>query len=216
MPAMTNRDADRAAALQLLDVSRETVGRLDRYAELLRTWQRKINLIAPSTVERIWTRHFADSLQLLAHAPTARVWVDLGSGAGFPGLVLACALAADPAAQVHLVESDQRKAAFLREAVRITGARATVHVERIERFARLWHGQADVVTARALAPMAKLLDYAAPLLEKGAQGLFLKGQDVEAELTEAAKYWHIEARLLPSITDSRSHIVAVTSAIPVR
>jgi 16S rRNA (guanine527-N7)-methyltransferase len=213
---MVNLNSDRQEALRLIDVSRETLERLNRYVDLLLKWQPKINLVAPSTIERIWTRHIADSLQLLAHAPHARIWVDLGSGAGFPGMVLACALADREGAMVHLVESDQRKAAFLREAVRITQAPATLHIERIERFARNWSGKADVVTARALAPLVRLLGYAAPLMEKGAQGLFLKGQDVEAELTGAAKCWHIEAQLLPSITDPRSRIVQVMHIDPVR
>ena len=108
--------ADRARALVLTDVSRETTARLDRFVELLLTWQRTTNLIAPSTVPRLWTRHIADSLQLLDLAPDARVWVDLGSGAGFPGLAIACALTGRPGAVVHLVESNAKKAAFLREA----------------------------------------------------------------------------------------------------
>jgi 16S rRNA (guanine527-N7)-methyltransferase len=203
--------ADKAAALRLVSVSRETEKRLDRFVELLLTWQARINLVAPSTLCRVWTRHIADSLQLLAHAPQARIWVDLGSGAGFPGLVLACVLAPGDRGMVHLVESDSRKAAFLREAARITGASAEIHMLRIEDFTERWGGTADLVTARALAPLAKLMDFAAPLLEKGAQALLPKGQDVEAELTEAAKCWHIEAELLPSVTDPRGRIVYVKS-----
>src|SRR5262245_35908813 len=108
--------ADREAALALVPVSRETLARLDRFVATLLTWQRRINLIAPATVREIWTRHVADSLQLLALAPTARVWLDLGSGGGFPGLVIACALAETSGTRVHLVESNGKKAAFLREA----------------------------------------------------------------------------------------------------
>ena len=109
--------ADRARALALTPVSRETADRLDRFVELLLSWQQRINLIASSTEAQLWTRHVADSLQLLALAPQARVWVDLGSGGGFPGLVIACALAETAGAHVHLVESSTKKAAFLREAV---------------------------------------------------------------------------------------------------
>ena len=144
--------ADRAHALSLCDVSRETTQRLDRFVELLLTWQGTTNLIASSTIPHLWTRHVADSLQLIDLAPDALVWVDLGSGGGFPGLVIACALADRSGGAVHLVESNAKKAAFLREAQRITGAPATVHHERIEDFVRGFEGQADAVTARALAP----------------------------------------------------------------
>jgi 16S rRNA (guanine527-N7)-methyltransferase len=200
--------ADRAKALKLMSVSRETVERLDAYVDLLLTWQRKTNLIAPSTTPEIWTRHIADSLQLLELAPkSARVWLDIGSGAGLPGLVLACALA--PPAIVHLVESNAKKAAFLREAVRLTGAPAQIHPQRIEDFAAGFAGHVDVVTARAVAPLATLFDYVAPFVERGAQALLLKGQDVEGELTDAAKYWKIEADFVPSKTDAKARIVVV-------
>jgi 16S rRNA (guanine527-N7)-methyltransferase len=206
--------ADRQAALALVEnVSRETLDRLDRFVDLLLAWQPTINLIAPSTLGQVWTRHIADSLQLLAYAPDALRWVDLGSGAGFPGLVLACALV-DKGGQVDLIESDSRKAAFLREAARVTGAAARVHNERIETFAERHSEPAHVITARALAPLPRLLQLAHPWLQRGAQGLFLKGQDVEAELTESAKSWHIESELLPSLTDRRAKIVRVARAEP--
>src|SRR5213592_406039 len=111
--------ADRARALALTPVSRETLERLERFVALLLQWQQTTNLIAPSTVPQLWTRHIADSLQLLDLAPEARTWVDVGSGGGFPGFVIACALAGDPSAAVHLVESNMKKAAFLREAQRV-------------------------------------------------------------------------------------------------
>jgi 16S rRNA (guanine527-N7)-methyltransferase len=202
----------RAQALEDNAVSRETAARLDRFVALLLKWQQTTNLIAASTGEEIWTRHVADSLQLLVHAAAARVWIDLGSGGGFPGLVIACALAKHPGASVHLVESNAKKAAFLREAARATGAPAIIHNERIEKFVSHFAGQADIITARALAPLAELLAYADPLLTKGAIGLFPKGQDVEAELTEASKYWSIEATLLPSQTDPKGRIVLVRRA----
>src|SRR5712671_3944885 len=123
--------SDKAAALALTPVSRETEERLDRYANLLVEWQAKTNLVAPSTLPNLWTRHISDSLQLLDLATSAKIWVDLGSGGGFPGVVLACALAEAPGANVHLVERNARKAAFLREAVRITSAAATVHLAGI-------------------------------------------------------------------------------------
>jgi 16S rRNA (guanine527-N7)-methyltransferase len=203
--------ADRAAALRLTPVSRETRARLDAFVEVLLAWNAHTNLIGASTVPHLWTRHIADSLQLLDLAPGARTWVDLGSGAGFPGLVVACALAGTPGAQVHLVESIGKKARFLREAARLTGAPATVHAERIERFVEVFKGPADVVTARALAPLKTLLDQSVSLLTTGALGLFPKGQDVDAELTDATKYWNIKVNLAPSRTDPKGRVVVVQS-----
>jgi 16S rRNA (guanine527-N7)-methyltransferase len=204
--------ADREAALALVPVSRETLARLDRFVATLLTWQKRINLIAPATVEEIWTRHVADSLQLLPLAPAARMWLDLGSGGGFPGLAIACALAETPGARVHLIESNGKKAAFLREAVRVTGAPAIVHHARIAQTGAKLDEAIEVVTARALAPLVDLLGLAEPWLKKGAQALFPKGQDVGAELTEASKYWSIEAMLVPSKTDPQARIVKVDRA----
>jgi 16S rRNA (guanine527-N7)-methyltransferase len=208
--------SDREAALRLTPVSDDALARLDKFVALLIDWQRRINLIAPSTLPHIWTRHVADSLQLLPLAPGAKVWVDLGSGGGFPGIPLACALAQRPGAEVHLVESNGKKAAFLRAAVRITGVPATVHAERIENFGDSFRIKPDVVTARALAPLKSLCDQAFSLLAKGAIGLFLKGQDVEAELTEAAKYWTVEDELKPSVTSRDGVIVVVRSLKPAK
>ncbi|MBV8755012.1 MAG: 16S rRNA (guanine(527)-N(7))-methyltransferase RsmG [Hyphomicrobiales bacterium] len=204
--------ADREAALTVVPVSRETLARLDRFVGTLLAWQQRINLIAPATIRAVWTRHVADSLQLLPLAPSARVWLDLGSGAGFPGLALACALAETPGARVHLVESTGKKAAFLREAIRLTGAPAIVHQARIEQMGTKLDGKIEIVTARALAPLTELLALAAPWMKRGAQALFPKGQDVGAELTEASKYWNIEAVLVPSKTDPQARIVSVGQA----
>src|ERR1043166_7913213 len=170
--------ADRTAALALVPVSRETLDRLDRFVATLLAWQQRINLIAPATIPEMWTRHVADSLQLLSLAPKARVWLDLGAGGGFPGLVIACALAKTPGAQVHLVESNGKKAAFLREAVRVTGAPAIVHQARIEQMETKLDQPIEVVTARALAPLSDLLGLAEPWLKTGAKALLPKGQDV--------------------------------------
>src|SRR5437879_8355264 len=123
--------SDKAAALALTPVSRETEARLDRHVDLLLEWQAKTNLVAPSTLPNLWTRHISDSLQLLTLAPSARIWADLGSGGGFPGVVLACALAETPDARVHLVERNAKKAAFLREALRVTSSPGTVHLTDI-------------------------------------------------------------------------------------
>jgi 16S rRNA (guanine527-N7)-methyltransferase len=201
--------ADRARALRLLPVSRETAARLDRFVALLLDWQKRVNLIARSTEPELWTRHVADSLQLVALAPEARIWADLGSGAGFPGVVIACALADTPGAHVHLVESVGKKAAFLRAAVEATGAPATVHAVRVEDFAKKPPRAIEVITARALAPLPRLLALTSPLLKTGTYALFPKGQDVAAELTEAAKCWKIQASLAPSRTDPKARIVIV-------
>ena len=199
--------ADRAAALVLTPVSRETEMRLDRFVDLLRQWQTKTNLVAPSTLPTLWTRHVSDSLQLLAQAPAAKIWVDLGSGGGFPGMILACALAGTPGALVHLVERNVKKAAFLREALRVTGAAGTVHLADIEDIVDRVPGPIDCVTARAVAPLHHLIGFAEPLVKRGAKALFLKGQDVEAELTEATKYWNIKPHLHSSRTGGQGWIV---------
>ncbi|MEH2511439.1 16S rRNA (guanine527-N7)-methyltransferase [Nitrobacteraceae bacterium AZCC 1564] len=198
---------DKAAALALTPVSRETEARLDRYVDLLVEWQAKTNLVAPSTLPTLWTRHVADSLQLLALAPKARTWLDLGSGGGFPGVVLACAMAEHQGAAVHLVERNAKKAAFLREALRVTGAAGTVHLSDIGDYVDSFSAPVDCVTARALAPLHMLLNYVEPLMKRGAKALFLKGQDVESELTEATKYWIIDPHLHPSRTGGQGWIV---------
>jgi 16S rRNA (guanine527-N7)-methyltransferase len=192
--------ADKAAALALTPVSRETAARLERYVDLLLLWQAKTNLVAPSTLPQLWTRHIADSLQLLNLAPTAKVWADFGSGGGFPGVVLACALAEREGAMIHLVERNAKKAAFLREALRVTAAPGTVHLADIGDYVDSARDAVDCITARALAPLHILLGFAAPLMKNGTRALFLKGQDVEAELTEATKYWKIEPKRHRSLT----------------
>ena len=198
---------DKATALALTPVSDETEARLDRYVGLLVEWQAKTNLVAPSTLPHLWTRHVSDSLQLLDLVPSAKTWVDLGSGGGFPGVVLACALAETPGANVHLVERNAKKAAFLREAVRITSAAATVHLAGIGDIVDRIGSRVDCVTARALAPLHQLVGFAEPFMGTGAKALFLKGQDVEAELTEATKYWNIKPQLHSSRTGGLGWIV---------
>ena len=212
-------DADRAAALITTPVSRETEARLDRFIDLLQTWQAKTNLVSPSTLPTLWSRHVSDSLQLLALVPAARIWVDFGSGGGFPGMVLACALADTPGALVHLIERNGKKAAFLREALRVTGAAAAIHLADIEDTVDRLAGPVDCVTARAVAPLHQLISFAEPLIKRGAKALFLKGQDVEVELTEATKYWKIEPRLHSSRTGGHGWIVEldhIERRLPVR
>jgi 16S rRNA (guanine527-N7)-methyltransferase len=202
---------DRARALRLVRVSHETAARLDQFVALLLRWQRAVQLVAPSTLPKIWTRHIADSLQLVELAPQAKTWADLGSGGGFPGLTIAIAIADRPGALVHLIESDTRKASFLREAARITRAPVRVHADRIESAAKQI-GPVDAVTGRALAPLPRLLELAEPFLSTNAQGFFHRGQDVDNELTEAAKSWKIQFRLLPSRTDPKGKILLIESA----
>ncbi|HSI41267.1 MAG TPA: 16S rRNA (guanine(527)-N(7))-methyltransferase RsmG [Xanthobacteraceae bacterium] len=206
-------DSDRTAALALTPVSRETAARLDIIVELLLKWQRTINLVAPGTLPKLWTRHIADSLQLLPLAGAARRWVDLGSGGGFPGLVVAAALADEPDADLTLIESDSRKAAFLREAARVAELPVTVLPSRIEQVAEKIAAGVEIVSARALAPLPKLLELASPFLAQGAVGLFLKGQDVDNELTDSSKYWNIEASIEKSRTEGGGHVLVVRRAV---
>lgn len=181
-----------------LHVSRETLARLEAYAALLRKWTPAINLVSRDSLADPWRRHFLDSAQLAEVIPADRpiTLVDMGSGAGFPGLVLAI-LAADHGRRwtVHLVESDTRKATFLATVARETDTAVRIHNTRMESLAPL---RADVITARALAPLDKLVDYAAPLLESGGQCLFLKGVRAEDELTTANKTWKMTIDRLPS------------------
>lgn len=204
--------ADKKRALELTPVSNDVAALLDRLVELFMQRQQKINLVARSTIPELWSRHVADSLQLIVLAPSARVWIDLGSGGGFPGLVIACALAGQAGVRVHLVESTKKKATFLEETTRALGLPAIVHAVRIEEFAATFDERPDIVTARAVAPLDKLLELAAPLLKSGAKGLFLKGQGVEAELTHAAKCWTINSTLVPSKTNPQARVVVIHSA----
>jgi 16S rRNA (guanine527-N7)-methyltransferase len=208
--------SDKAKAQALFpNVSRETWAKLETLVALLLKWQKTINLVAPKTLDEVWVRHIADSLQIVDAVPAeARIVVDLGSGAGFPGLVLAAALAGRPGAKVHLIESDQRKCAFLRESVRAMGVPAVVHNARVEDALASWDEGADIVTARALAPMKKLLELASPLLKAGTVGIFPKGQDVESELTEATKYWSLSVELVPSRTESAARLAVVSGVTP--
>jgi 16S rRNA (guanine527-N7)-methyltransferase len=193
-----------------LNVSRETFEKLELLERELRRWQAIKNLVGPATLDQIWNRHIVDSLQLLDLAPDAGTWLDLGAGAGFPGLVLAIA-GAERGLQVHLVESNSRKCAFLRHIARLTGAPAKVHEARLETVVPGFVGKADVVSARALASLPMLLDWTEPLLKAGTMGLFPKGRDAEIELTEARKKWTFEAEILPSLTDPEARILRITS-----
>ncbi len=200
---------NRLAALRLVPVSSETGDRLAVFVDVLARWRTRSNLIAESTFASVWTRHIADSAQLVALAPEAKRWVDIGSGAGFPGLVIAIQLADVPGAVVHCIESDQRKCAFLREAVHATGAAATIHPIRVEAVDPSSLEAVDAVTARAFAPLPLTLELARTWIERGAVGVFPRGEsarDQIAALPEATAY-AIEA--LPSLVDARSAILRV-------
>jgi 16S rRNA (guanine527-N7)-methyltransferase len=197
---------------QSFGVSRESWKRIEQFVELLSLWQQKINLISPASMAHVWDRHVLDSLQLLPLIPAGtRSVADLGSGSGFPALPLAIA----SGLPFHLYESNNKKAAFLREALRVTGCSGEIHAERLT--GKMSTGdmpRVDLVTARALAPLKELLHLARPFTENGAQALLLKGQDVEQELTDALKYWRIQYIKHASCTDSHAIILAVQEMSP--
>ncbi len=181
----------------LVPVSRETGERLTAYAELLVKWQTRINLIGPATLPDLWRRHMLDSAQLLPRLRPGPV-LDMGSGAGFPGMVLAILRSDGGVDPVHLVESDSRKCAFLREVARVTQAPAVVHNKRLEQLNPFF---VKTITARALAPLSKLLDMAEPFLSPDTECLFLKGKGGEDELTEGSKDWMMLVERIASLAD---------------
>jgi 16S rRNA (guanine527-N7)-methyltransferase len=185
--------------------SAEQVAELERLRLMLADWNDRMNLVSAASLEAYWSRHVFDSAQLLPLAPTAKVWVDIGAGAGFPGLVLAILLKDAPGAKVHLVESRAKPCGFLEAVVEALALPAEVHIARAEDLSL----KADVVTARAVAPLAKLLGFARPYLSKGATGLFLKSEGVEGEIAEARKAWRFAYDVSPSVSDSRGRIVKV-------
>ena len=210
-------DMDRAAGLtivrSLFDVSRETEQRLDNYVDELQKWSKAKNLVGPETLSSLWTRHVADSAQVVNCVPDARRWVDLGSGAGLPGLIIAALITDRDGASVDLVESNGKKCAFLRSAARKMAVPARIHCERIEDFTSKRHEPVDVVTARALAPLEKLLEMAEPLIARGAIAVFHKGQDVERELTQASTCWKFNYTLVPSRTQPDGALVIVDDCV---
>ena len=195
------------------DLPDGTRRRLQIYADLLVRWQATINLVSPTTLPHLWTRHIGDSLQVQAAVPKARHWVDLGSGGGFPGLVTAIVLAEIPDTSVHLVESDKRKAAFLRTVSRETGVAAQIHAERIETFVPRHAAEVDAVSARALAPLDQLVAHAEKFLLAGAIGVFPKGQNVQSELTPLAHDPRFEIKSMPSRIHDHSSLVIVRARL---
>jgi 16S rRNA (guanine527-N7)-methyltransferase len=195
---MTETVHDAASFAAATGASAQHMADLEAFLGLLTEWNGKMNLVGPSALAEFWSRHAFDSAQLAALEPGALTWADLGAGAGFPGIVLAILLKGREGAQVHLVESMAKRCRFLSEVAAKLDLPATVHNTRAENLSLT----VDIVTARACAPMARLIEFARPYLKKGATGLFLKGQDVEAELAEAAKHWNFKAERLPSRSGS--------------
>jgi 16S rRNA (guanine527-N7)-methyltransferase len=197
-------DLTAAGFAELIDVSRETLGRLEAYVALLTKWNARINLVGPATIPDVWRRHILDSAQIHAQVADAGVLVDLGSGAGLPGLIVA--LLGGP--EVHLIEADMRKCMFLHEAARVTGTKLTIHNKRIEAAPKI---EADIVTARALAPLTQLLDHAVRFLKPSGKCVFLKGARQADELTEARKTWQMNVTERPSLSDPSGVILEVES-----
>ncbi len=191
-------------------VSRETFRDLEAFEQLFLKWAERINLVAPSTIQDLWNRHLLDSVQLLPLAPSAKHWVDLGSGGGFPGLVVAILLKSDSASLVDLVESNRKKAGFLQTVVGHFALRAKVHASRIEAaVAQL--DVPDVVTARALAPLIDLLTLAEPFLSAGARALFHKGRDYQRELQESAELWSFDLLEHRSVVEPDSVVLEIAN-----
>ena len=203
------RLSPRAAHVLLADLPEATLRRLEIYAKLLQNWRRVINLVGKSSLDDLWVRHFADSLQVSETVPEARRWLDLGSGAGFPGLVTAIKYADDPEARVHLVEADRRKCAFLQTVIRETSAPAIVHCGRLEKIMPALDEQIDAVSARGLAPLDALLGYAEKFIDQGAAGVFSKGKLFEAELTDSLTAGKYLITTMDSRTCSAARLVLV-------
>ena len=203
---MAARSADRDAFLAQRPVSRETLSGLDAYDGLLRRWQASINLVGPRTIDQLWTRHFLDSIQIVDHIGAATRVVDLGSGAGFPGLVVALALRDRPGMRVTLVESNGKKVAFLRAVASALGLPVSIQSGRIESIVPSLE-PAEIVTARALAPLSTLLAWSEPLLKSGAVALFPKGRDLDKEVEEAARCWSFQHSVLPSAVEPDSALI---------
>ncbi|MCI3134519.1 16S rRNA (guanine(527)-N(7))-methyltransferase RsmG [Phenylobacterium aquaticum] len=201
LPVVT--DAASFAAVTGADA--QALADLEQYRSYLVDWNQRMNLVGPATLDIFWSRHAWDSAQILPLAPEALTWADLGTGAGLPGIVLAILGKSRPGFHVHLVESMAKRCRFLTEVVDGLALPATVHNSRAEDLSLA----VDIVTARACAPLSRLLGYSRPYLQRGAVALFLKGQDVAAELDDAAKSWDFEAEVLPSLSDVRGQIVRV-------
>jgi 16S rRNA (guanine527-N7)-methyltransferase len=207
--ARDKHSSPRSAHVLLADLPEETLRRLQIYANLLEKWRRAINLVGISSLDDLWVRHFADSLQVADAVPEARRWLDLGSGAGFPGLVTAIRYADEPGALVHLVEAGRRKCVFLQNVIRETSAPAIVHCGRLENVLLGLDEKIDAVSARALAPLDTLLGYAEKFIAQGAVGVFPKGKLFEVELTDSLTVGKYLITTMDSQTCSAARLVLV-------
>ncbi len=206
--------SDKNAVLNRWSVSRETEARLSAYADLVRTWQKHINLVAPSTMPTLWSRHIEDGLWLDGVAGSIKRWVDVGSGGGFPGLVLACLAADRPGNHVDLIEANAKKSAFLRTVIRDLSLPATVHCQRIEAAGQVLEG-AGAVSARALASLDNLLGLVTPAIHSKTVCYFLKGRAHEAELIDATAHWRFDMVKHSSRTEAESVILEIRNCRPV-
>lgn len=187
--------------------SDDAVQRIEAFRSLLLDWNERMNLVGPTVADQFWLRHAYDSAQLLSYATAGRqIWADLGAGAGFPGIVLAIMLREHAGAHVHLIESMHKRCDFLASAARKLDVPASVHHARAESLEL----RVDFVTARACAPVVRLVGYALPYISRGAIGLFLKGKEIERELAAARAEWRLQADLLPSQSDPSGRILRVT------
>ncbi|MGL4729773.1 MAG: 16S rRNA (guanine(527)-N(7))-methyltransferase RsmG [Bosea sp. (in: a-proteobacteria)] len=202
--------ADRERALTLFPVSRETEQRLDRLVDQVRRWQPVKNIVSDHALGQLWMRHVIDSAQLTSLVAPPLRWLDLGSGGGFPALVIGAIYAERDDFRIDLVESNARKCAFLRDTARVMGIQAYVHQARIEDVVDRFAGETDVVSARALAPLPQLVSWCEKLLTSGAIALFPKGKDALKELTETAKCWRLDHTIHNSLTDPAARIVRIT------
>ncbi len=208
--------SDRAKALALVPLPADTQARLAVYVDLLGRWRKVTNLISEASFAEVWTRHIADSAQLLALAPNARRWVDMGSGAGFPGMVIAIQLADVAGARVNCLESDRRKCAFLREVARATDAAAQIHPVRIESIDPESLAPVDAVTARAFAPLPRLIEFAKVWIAQGAVGVFPRGRSAEAQLETIPAAQDLAMDIVASKLDPKAAILRVRRASKAR
>jgi 16S rRNA (guanine527-N7)-methyltransferase len=203
---------DAAAFQTAVGATQAQMADMNAFLALLTEWNGKMNLVGPSALAAFWPRHAFDSAQLLRMRPEAKTWADLGAGAGFPGLVLGILLKGAPGARVHLVESMAKRCRFLSEVKSQLALPVDIHNARAEDLGIA----VDIVTARACAPLPRLLGYSERFLKAGAEGLFLKGQDVASELTEAAKYWKFEAKTTASLSHPDGRVLQVRCLSRVR
>lgn len=212
MQKVSARSQARAQALRNINATSDIERRLDQFVALLDRWRKITNLVSPASFDAVWTRHVEDCAQLAGLEPNASRWIDLGSGAGFPALVIAIQLSERPGTWVHCIESDRRKCAFLREVARVAAIPVTVHASRIEDFDTQAISPVDVVTARAFAPMSRLLEFSRPWIQGGAVGLFPRGRTGDIQFDRLPPLREFQFDLLPSKTKIEGFVIRVRRA----